>query len=84
MGVGGLLIPVVSITAALTLLPALLAIFGASLLRMRVPMIGLRPEGESGHLGAHRRDDHAAARRSSPASRAGSCCSARCPRRCSR
>ena len=48
MGVGGLLIPVVSITAALTLLPALLAIFGASLLHMRVPMIGLRPEGENG------------------------------------
>jgi uncharacterized membrane protein YdfJ with MMPL/SSD domain len=48
MGVGGLLIPLVSIAAALTLLPALLAIFGASLLRMRVPMIGLRPEGESG------------------------------------
>ena len=48
MGIGGLLIPVVSITAALTLLPALLAIFGSSLLRMRVPMIGLRPEGENG------------------------------------
>jgi putative drug exporter of the RND superfamily len=48
MGVGGLLIPLVSISAALTLLPALLAIFGASLLHMRVPMIGLRPEGESG------------------------------------
>src|SRR4029079_10441022 len=44
----GLLIPVVSITAALTLLPALLAIFGSSLVRMRVPMIGLRPEGENG------------------------------------
>ena len=48
MGVGGLLIPLVSITAALTLLPALLAIFGSSLLRMRVPLIGLRPEREGG------------------------------------
>jgi RND superfamily putative drug exporter len=48
MGVGGLLIPLVSIGAATTLLPALLAIFGSSLLRMRVPLIGLRPEGESG------------------------------------
>jgi RND superfamily putative drug exporter len=48
MGVGGLLIPLVSIGAAMTLLPALLAIFGSSLLRMRVPLIGLRPEGESG------------------------------------
>src|SRR3954451_18025673 len=48
MGVGGLLIPLVSIAAALTLLPALLAIFSASLLRMLVPMIGLRPEGENG------------------------------------
>jgi RND superfamily putative drug exporter len=48
MGVGGLLIPLVSIAAALTLLPALLAIFGSSLLRMRVPLIGLRPEREGG------------------------------------
>ncbi len=48
MGVGGLLIPLVSIAAALTLLPALLAIFGGSLLRMRVPLIGLRPDGEGG------------------------------------
>ena len=48
MGVGGLLIPLVSIFAALTLLPALLAIFGASLLRLRVPLIGLRPDGEGG------------------------------------
>ncbi len=48
MGVGGLLIPLVSIFAAVTLLPALLAIFGSSLLRWRVPLIGLRPEGEGG------------------------------------
>ncbi len=48
MGVGGLLIPLVSIAAALTLLPALLAIFGSSLLRLRVPLIGLRPEREGG------------------------------------
>ena len=48
MGVGGLLIPLVSISAALTLLPALLAIFGARLLRLRVPLIGLRPEREGG------------------------------------
>ena len=48
MGVGGLLIPLVSIAAALTLLPALLAIFGSSLLRLRVPLIGLRPERDDG------------------------------------
>ena len=48
MGVGGLLIPLVSIVAALTLLPALLAMFGSSLLRLRVPLIGLRPEREGG------------------------------------
>jgi len=48
MGVGGLLIPLVSIAAALTLLPALLAIFGGSLLRLRVPLIGLRPDREGG------------------------------------
>jgi RND superfamily putative drug exporter len=48
MGVGGLLIPVVSILAAMTLLPALLAMFGSSLLRLRVPLIGLRPDGEGG------------------------------------
>jgi RND superfamily putative drug exporter len=48
MGVGGLLIPLVSISAALTLLPALLAVFGSSLLRLRVPLIGLRPEREGG------------------------------------
>ena len=59
MGVGGLLIPLVSILAAMTLLPALLAIFGSSLLRLRVPLIGLRPDGEGGSLGAHRRGDHA-------------------------
>jgi RND superfamily putative drug exporter len=51
MGVGGLLIPLVSIAAALTLLPALLAIFGASLLRLRVPFIGLRPDSEGGVWG---------------------------------
>ena len=70
MGVGGLLIPLVSIAAALTLLPALLAIFGSSLLRLRVPLIGLRPERRGRRLGAHRRDDHAPAgarRRASPA-----------------
>jgi RND superfamily putative drug exporter len=48
MGVGGLLIPLVSIGAALTLLPALLAIFGGSLLRLRVPLIGLRPDDDGG------------------------------------
>jgi RND superfamily putative drug exporter len=48
MGVGGLLIPLVSISAALTLLPALLALFGARLLRLRVPLIGLRPDREGG------------------------------------
>ena len=48
MGVGGLLIPLVSISAALTLLPALLAVFGGSLLRLRVPLIGLRPERGGG------------------------------------
>jgi uncharacterized membrane protein YdfJ with MMPL/SSD domain len=48
MGIGGLLIPLVSIGAALTLLPALLAIFGGSLLRLRVPFIGLRPDDEGG------------------------------------
>ncbi|MDX6629632.1 MAG: putative drug exporter of the superfamily [Gaiellales bacterium] len=48
MGVGGLLIPLVSIFAAMTLLPALLAVFGSSLLRLRVPLIGLRPDGEGG------------------------------------
>ncbi|MDX6542396.1 MAG: putative drug exporter of the superfamily [Gaiellales bacterium] len=48
MGVGGLLIPLVSIFAALTLLPALLAIFGRSLLRLRVPFIGLRPDDDGG------------------------------------
>ena len=48
MGIGGLLIPLVSITAALTLLPALLAIFGSRLLRLRVPLIGLRPESDGG------------------------------------
>ncbi|HET6172302.1 MAG TPA: MMPL family transporter [Gaiellales bacterium] len=51
MGVGGLLIPLVSILAAMTLLPALLAMFGTSLLRMRVPLIGLRPDGEGGVWG---------------------------------
>jgi RND superfamily putative drug exporter len=51
MGVGGLLIPLVSIFAAMTLLPALLAAFGSSLLRLRVPLIGLRPEGEGGLWG---------------------------------
>ena len=51
MGVGGLLIPLVSILAAMTLLPALLAMFGASLLRLRVPLIGLRPDGEGGVWG---------------------------------
>jgi uncharacterized membrane protein YdfJ with MMPL/SSD domain len=48
MGIGGLLIPLVSISAAVTLLPALLAMFGSSLLRLRVPLIGLRPDGEGG------------------------------------
>ena len=48
MGIGGLLIPLVSILAAMTLLPALLAMFGSSLLRLRVPLIGLRPDGEGG------------------------------------
>ena len=48
MGVGGLLIPLVSIIAALTLLPALLAVFGSGLLRLRVPLIGLRPDREGG------------------------------------
>ena len=51
MGIGGLLIPLVSILAAMTLLPALLAMFGSSLLRMRVPFIGLRPDGEGGVWG---------------------------------
>jgi RND superfamily putative drug exporter len=51
MGIGGLLIPLVSILAAMTLLPALLAMFGASFLRLRVPLIGLRPEGEGGIWG---------------------------------
>ena len=51
MGIGGLLIPLVSIAAALTLLPALLAIFGTSLLRWRVPYIGLRPDGDGGIWG---------------------------------
>jgi RND superfamily putative drug exporter len=51
MGVGGLLIPLVSILAAMTLLPALLAIFGSSLLRLRVPLIGLRPDREGGIWG---------------------------------
>jgi putative drug exporter of the RND superfamily len=41
----------VSIVAAMTLLPALLAMFGASFLRLRVPLIGLRPEGEGGVWG---------------------------------
>jgi RND superfamily putative drug exporter len=48
MGVGGLLIPLVSIFAAMTLLPALLAMLGTSLLRLRVPLIGLRPDREGG------------------------------------
>ena len=48
MGVGGLLIPLVSIVAALTLLPALLAVFGSALLQLRVPLIGLRPDREGG------------------------------------
>ena len=51
MGVGGLLIPLVSILAAMTLLPALLAAFGSSLLRLRVPLIGLRPDREGGVWG---------------------------------
>ena len=51
MGIGGLLIPLVSILAAMTLLPALLAMFGSRLLRMRVPFIGLRPDGEGGVWG---------------------------------
>jgi RND superfamily putative drug exporter len=52
MGIGGLLIPLVSIAAAMTLLPALLAIFGGSLLKLRVPLIGLRPDGEGGVWGS--------------------------------
>ena len=51
MGVGGLLIPLVSILAAMTLLPSLLAIFGSRLLHWRVPFIGLRPDGEGGVWG---------------------------------
>jgi putative drug exporter of the RND superfamily len=51
MGVGGLLIPLVSIFAAMTLLPALLAVFGSSLLRLQVPLIGLRPDREGGVWG---------------------------------
>ena len=50
MGIGGLLIPLVSIGAALTLLPALLAIFGTSLrwwLQAK-PFIGLRPDDDGG------------------------------------
>ena len=63
MGIGGVLIPLVSVAAAMTLLPAVLAIMGTGVNRFRVvPQVGHGTAQELGHrhMGAARTDDHEA------------------------
>ena len=63
MGVGGLLVPLVSIAASATLLPALLALMGRGVNRLRIiPAAGARAPGGEGRdrlLAPPRHVDHA-------------------------
>ncbi len=64
MGIGGLLIPLVSIAAATTFLPALLSLWGHRLGRGRViprRVLERRDDARAGLLGAARALDHAPA-----------------------